>query len=191
MTAEHEVRARHILVETEDEARRSLADAEEGRGLRRARQGEVEGPRLGRTAAISATSPRTRWCRNSPKPRSSSTRAQLSDPVKTQFGWHVIKVEDKRTKPVAGIRARSRTRSRPSWCARRRPSWSPSCAPSAKIERLDQPAARRRRRLPATPAPAPKQASHQDRHAGLDARRPAPVMHRRSAVDAPGIRRRA
>ena len=25
---------------------------------------------------------------------------QIPDPVKSQFGWHVIKVEDKRTKPV-------------------------------------------------------------------------------------------
>ena len=27
-------------------------------------------------------------------------KGQVSDPVKTQFGWHVIKVEDKRQKPV-------------------------------------------------------------------------------------------
>ena len=27
-------------------------------------------------------------------------KGQVSDPVKTQFGWHVIKVEDKRNKPV-------------------------------------------------------------------------------------------
>ncbi len=75
-TGEQEVRARHILVETEDEAKAVAADLEEGRRFRRARQGEVEGSRRRPMAAISASSPRTRWCRNSPTPPSSSRRAR-------------------------------------------------------------------------------------------------------------------
>ena len=27
-------------------------------------------------------------------------KGQLSEPIKTQFGWHIIKVEDKRKKPA-------------------------------------------------------------------------------------------
>ena len=48
-------------------------------------------------------------------------KGQLSDPVKTQFGWHVIKVEDKRTKPPPAFE-QVKDQIETFVCARRRPN---------------------------------------------------------------------
>ena len=63
---------------------------------------------------------------------------QLSNPVKTQFGWHIIKVEDKRTRqPPDFEKVRDQIefymtrKAQTDFVARLRQS--------AKIERLDKP----------------------------------------------------
>ena len=95
MSKEPEVRARHILVETEDEAKAVLAELKKGADfaeLAKSRSkdpGSAEGGDLGY------------FTKDQMVPEFSEVafkldKGALSDPVKSQFGWHVIKVEDRR-----------------------------------------------------------------------------------------------
>jgi len=97
MSKEPEVRARHILVETEDEAKAVLAELKKGADfaeLAKSRSkdpGSAEGGDLGY------------FTKDQMVPEFSEVafkldKGALSDPVKSQFGWHIIKVEDKREK---------------------------------------------------------------------------------------------
>jgi peptidyl-prolyl cis-trans isomerase C len=76
-------------------------------------------------------------------------KGQLSDPVKTQFGWHVLKVEDKRTRQAPAF---DTVRDQVEQFAVRKAQVElvSKLRADGKIERLDQPAA------PPAPAEAPK-----------------------------------
>ena len=96
---EEEVHARHILVPTEDEAKAILAQLKGGADFATLAKekskdpGAAEGGDLGYFTKVQMV------------PEFAAVafkldKGQLSDPVKTQFGWHIIKVEDKRVKPT-------------------------------------------------------------------------------------------
>ncbi len=96
---EQEVHARHILVPTEAEAKEIIAELKKGADFATlAKQkskdpGAAEGGDLGY------------FTKDQMVPEFSEVafkldKGQISDPVHTQFGWHVIVVEDKRTKPT-------------------------------------------------------------------------------------------
>ena len=64
---------------------------------------------------------------------------QLSDPVKTQFGWHIIKVEDKRTKPVPDFE-QVKDQIETFLMRKAQTEFVAKLRQGAKIERLDKPA---------------------------------------------------
>ena len=66
-------------------------------------------------------------------------KGQLSDPVKSQFGWHIIKVEDKRSKappPFEQVKDQVET-----FVQRKaQAEYVTKLREAAKVERLDKPA---------------------------------------------------
>ena len=99
MPTEEEVHARHILVPTEDEAKAVLADLKKGADFAAVAKEKSKDPAAAEGGDLGY------FTKDQMVPEFSTVafklgKGELSDPVKTQFGWHIIKVEDKRTKPT-------------------------------------------------------------------------------------------
>jgi peptidyl-prolyl cis-trans isomerase C len=96
---EEEVHARHILVPTEDEAKAILAQLKGGADFATLAKEKSKDPGAADGGDLGY------FTKEQMVPEFADVafkldKGQLSDPVKTQFGWHIIKVEDKRTKPT-------------------------------------------------------------------------------------------
>ena len=100
MGNEQEVRARHILVPTEDEAKAVLAEIKKGTDFAELAKQKSKDPGAAAEGGDLGYFGQDQMVPEFAAVAFKLDKGQVSDPVKTQFGWHIIKVEDKRTKPV-------------------------------------------------------------------------------------------
>src|SRR6202790_2012239 len=94
---EQEVHARHILVESEDEAKAIAADLKKGADFAELAKKKSKDPGASDGGDLGF------FTKDQMVPEFSTVAFALepgknSDPVKSQFGWHVIKVEEKRSR---------------------------------------------------------------------------------------------
>jgi peptidyl-prolyl cis-trans isomerase C len=94
---QEEVRARHILVENEDEAKAIIEQLKGGGDFAALAKEKSKDPGAAEGGDLGY------FTKDQMVPEFAEVAfkmypGQLSNPVKTQFGWHIIKVEDKRTK---------------------------------------------------------------------------------------------
>jgi peptidyl-prolyl cis-trans isomerase C len=94
---EDEVRAKHILVEKEDEAKNVVKRLKAGEDFAKVAKEVSKDP--GSEGGDLGWFSKERMVPEFSDAAFKLAPGQLSDPVKSQFGWHVIKVEEKRQKP--------------------------------------------------------------------------------------------
>jgi peptidyl-prolyl cis-trans isomerase C len=100
MKPEEEVRARHILVESEDEAKKIAARVKGGEDFVKVATEVSKDPGSAKDGGDLGFFTKDRMVPEFAEVAFKLKPGEISDPVKTQFGWHVIKVEEKREKPV-------------------------------------------------------------------------------------------
>ncbi len=146
ISGEQEVHARHILVQTEDEAKAIKAELDKGGDFAKLAKEKSKDPGASDGGDLGF------FTKEQMVPEFSKVAFELepgkiSDPVKTQFGWHIIKVEEKRNrKPPAFEQVKPQIEQ---YVTRKAQSeYVAKLRETAKVERMDKPAA------PAVPAPA-------------------------------------
>ena len=97
ISGEQEVRARHILVETEDEAKGIVEELKKGADFAELAKKKSKDPGASDGGDLGF------FTKEQMVPEFSAAAfalepGKISDPVKSQFGWHVIKVEEKRNR---------------------------------------------------------------------------------------------
>ncbi|MGY2049381.1 peptidylprolyl isomerase [Methylobacterium sp. JK268] len=100
MKPEEEVHARHILVDNEADAKKIAARIKGGEDFAKVAAETSKDPGSKAEGGDLGWFTKERMVPAFAEAAFKLEPGKVSDPVKTQFGWHVIKVEEKRAKPV-------------------------------------------------------------------------------------------
>ena len=137
ITGEQEVHARHILVDTEDQAKKVADDLKKGADFAELAKKESKDPGAADGGDLGF------FTKDQMVPEFSAVAfamepGKISDPVKSQFGWHVIKVEEKRNRaapPMDQVKGQIET-----YVTRKaQAEYVAKLREAAKVERLDKP----------------------------------------------------
>ncbi len=101
ITPEEEVRARHILVETEDEAKALIAQIRGGANFETVAREKSKDPGGQRNGGDLGFFTKAQMVPEFAEAAFAMQPGQLSTaPVKSQFGWHIIKLEERRQREI-------------------------------------------------------------------------------------------
>src|SRR5258707_8630182 len=138
ITGEQEVHARHILVETEDEAKAIEDELKKGADFAELAKKKSKDPGASDGGDLGF------FTKDQMVPEFSAVAfalepGKISDPVKSQFGWHIIKVEEKRTRQAPAfdqVKGQIET-----YVTRKaQADYVAKLREAAKVERMDKPA---------------------------------------------------
>jgi peptidyl-prolyl cis-trans isomerase C len=140
MSNEQEVHARHILVPTEDEAKQIEAQLKGGADFAKLAKEKSKDPSGAENGGDLGWFTKDQMVPEFSEAAFKLDKGQISDPVHTQFGWHIIKVEDKRIKPTPTF-DQVKGQLENYVAHRAQAELVDNLRKTAKIERLDKPAA--------------------------------------------------
>jgi peptidyl-prolyl cis-trans isomerase C len=139
MKPEQEVHARHVLVENEDEAKKVAGRVKGGEDFAKVAADASKDPGSKAEGGDLGFFTKDRMVAPFADAAFKLEANQISDPVKTQFGWHVIQVLEKRQKPVPAFEEMKEQVE--SYLARKtQQDVILNLRKQAKVERLDEPA---------------------------------------------------
>ncbi|UKJ73691.1 peptidylprolyl isomerase [Azospirillum brasilense] len=102
--AQEEVKAAHILVEKEDEAKAIIAQLKKGGDFAKLAKEKSKDPVAAEQGGDLGYFTKDTMVEPFADAAFAMKKGEVSkEPVKTQFGWHIIKVEDKRTQPQPSL----------------------------------------------------------------------------------------